>query len=82
MTFSIDSEVNGAGAFNAAETPDGTTTLTSTGQTLLFLHPSDTGGPATTLYTGGLVVRVDSGGNFSVVSYAGKAVDVCALLGR
>jgi hypothetical protein len=70
----------GAGAFNVAENPDGSVTLSATGRTLVFLFDTDPGGPATTLYTGGVVSVVSADGTFSVISHTGGTVDICALL--
>lgn len=71
----------GAGAFMAEENPDGSLTFTSTGRTIVFLFDTDPGGPATTIYTGGIVTMVSADGTFSVVSHTGGTIDVCALLG-
>jgi hypothetical protein len=71
----------GAGAFKVAENPDGSLTFTGTGRTIVFLYPTDTGGPATTMYTGQVVAMVSADGTFSVLSHSGAAVDVCAMLG-
>ena len=71
----------GAGAFKAEENPDGSINFTSTGQTIVFLFDTDPGGPATTVYTGGIVTMVSADGTFSVVSHTGRTIDVCALLG-
>ena len=71
----------GAGAFKAEENPDGSFTFTSTGRTIVFLFDTDPGGPATTVYTGGIVTTASADGTFSVVSHTGRAIDVCALLG-
>jgi hypothetical protein len=72
----------GAGAFNAEENPDGSVTFTSTGRTIVFLFDTDPGGPATTLYTGGVVSTLSADGTtFSVISHTGRTIDVCALLG-
>ena len=71
----------GAGAFNIEEGDDGSLTFTSTGRTVVFLFDSDPGGPATIVYTGGVVSRVDADGNFEVVSHTGGTIDVCAVLG-
>jgi hypothetical protein len=71
----------GAGAFNAEENPDGSVTLISTGRTVVFLFDTDPGGPATTVYTGGVVSQVSADGTFSVISHKGGTIDVCALLG-
>ena len=87
-TSTLDNETTGAtitflgaGAFNAEENPDGSVTLTATGRTIVFLFDTDPGGPATTLYTGGVVSVVSADGTFSVISHTGGTVDVCALLG-
>jgi hypothetical protein len=71
----------GAGAFMIEENPDGSLTFTSTGRTIVFLFDTDPGGPATTLYTGGVVTKVSADGTFSVVSHTGRTIDVCVLLG-
>jgi hypothetical protein len=71
---------HGAGAFNVIENPDGSLILTATGQTVVFLFDTDTGGPATTMYTGGVVSEVAPDGTFTVLSHTGNAVDVCSLL--
>lgn len=71
----------GAGAFMAEENPDGSLTFTSTGRTIVFLFDTDPGGPATTIYTGGIVTMVSADGTFSVISHTGRTIDVCALLG-
>jgi hypothetical protein len=73
--------VRGAGVFNAEENPDGSVTLTGAGRTIVFLFDTDPGGPATTLYTGGVVSVVSADGTFSVISHTGETVDICALLG-
>ena len=71
----------GAGAFNLEEGDDGSTTFTATGRAVVFLFDSDPGGPATILYTGGVVSRLDADGTFEVLSHSGSAVDLCAALG-
>ena len=71
---------HGAGAFKVTDHPDGSLTLTSTGQAVVFLFDTDTGGPATTIYTGGVVSDVAPDGTFTVLSHTGRAVDVCSLL--
>lgn len=73
---------HGAGAFNVTDNPDGSLILTSAGQTVVFLFDTDTGGPATTIYTGGVVSEIAPDGTFTVLSHTGKAVDVCSLLDR
>jgi hypothetical protein len=71
---------HGAGAFNISDNPDGSLIFTSTGQTVVFLYDTNNGGPATTIYTGGIVSEVAPDGTFTVLSHTGKAVDVCSLL--
>lgn len=71
----------GAGAFDLEEGPDDSITFTAAGRTIVFLFDTDVGGPATILYTGGVVSRVDADGNFEVLSHTGGTVDVCAVLG-
>jgi len=87
-TSIIDNETSGAtyafrgaGAFNIEEGSDGSLTFTSSGQTIVFLFDTDPGGPATIVYTGTVVSMVSADGTFSVVSYTGRTIDVCALLG-
>ena len=70
----------GAGAFKAEENPDGSFTFISTGRTVVFLFNTDGGGPATTVYTGGVVSLVSADGTFRVISHTGGTIDVCALL--
>jgi len=70
----------GAGAFKAEENPDGSFTFISTGRTVVFLFDTDPGGPATTVYTGGVVSHVSADGTFRVISHTGGTIDVCALL--
>jgi hypothetical protein len=71
----------GAGSFKAEDQPDGSTLFISKGRAVLLLFPTDQGGPASTLYVGGLVTRVDQDGNFAVVSHTGTTQDLCAALG-
>lgn len=63
--------------------PDGTYTLTLTGHNGFVFFSSDAGGPGAFVYTGRVVLTVDSPQANNVISVdtrAGKAVDVCALL--
>ena len=71
---------HGSGAFDVSENPDGSVLLTSTGQTVVFLFDTDTGGPATTIYTGGVVSEIAADGTFTVLAHSGRTVDVCSLL--
>lgn len=64
--------------------PDGTQTWVTTGHELLILFPTDTpSGPATTLYIGRLVFKLDpSSFTFlGISSFTGRSVDICAALG-
>jgi hypothetical protein len=87
-TYMLDNETTGAtitvrtaGAGTFEENPDGSFTFTHRGQTVLFSFATDAGGPASTMYTGELVVQVDADGNGVAISHTGPTVDVCALLG-
>jgi hypothetical protein len=61
--------------------PDGSLTVTAMGGTALFLFPSDTPpGPSTTVYIGRVVYDVDPLGNYTIVSVAGRHIDICAAL--
>ncbi len=60
---------------------DGTQTVVSTGNNVVVLFPTDLpAGPTTTLYVGRLVYTVDAQNNFTVQSFAGRTVDLCAAL--
>ncbi len=71
---------HGAGAFKVSDNPDGSLLFTVTGRAVVFLFDTDNGGPATTIYTGGVVSEVAPDGTFTVLSHTGTAVDVCSLL--
>ena len=59
--------------------PDGTTTVTTTGSSVLILFPTDVpAGPSTTLYVGRVVFTVDAAGVFTLVSTSGRSTDICA----
>jgi hypothetical protein len=61
---------------------EGITTVSTGGQLLLALFPSDVpAGPSTTLYTGRVVFTIDEEtGVFTLQKAAGRQVDVCAEL--
>jgi hypothetical protein len=63
-------------------TSNGITTVSTGGQLLLILFPTDTpAGPSTTLYTGRVVYTVDNAtGVFTLKKTAGRQIDVCAEL--
>ena len=73
--------VRTAGALRTSPGPDGSTTATVTGPSILFLFPTDPGGPATTLYQGRLVFDQSADGVTTVMSSTGGTVDLCAALG-
>ncbi|MDQ1631417.1 MAG: hypothetical protein QOC80_1389 [Frankiaceae bacterium] len=61
--------------------PDGTTTHSIEGHTILILFPTDTpAGPSTTLIVGRAVFTADKFSTFTVKSISGRTVDICAAL--
>jgi hypothetical protein len=61
--------------------PDGTTTHSIEGHTILILFPTDTpAGPSTTLIVGRAVFTADKLSNVTVKSIFGRTVDICAAL--
>lgn len=77
-TFS--SKSNGA-VSHTTDNPDGSQTLELTGHNLVILFPTDfPPGPSTTLYTGRVVISVDTSGNFTVQKESGNKTDICAAL--
>jgi len=64
-------------AFNA----DGSSTIVSTGHSILILFPTDVpAGPSTTLYIGRVVFTNDGNTNFVLLENNGTATDICAAL--
>ena len=62
--------------------PDGSSTVQSTGHTVLILFPSDIpAGPTTTLYVGRVTYDV-AAGVFSITGSSGQTRDICAELGQ
>jgi len=72
--------VRTAGTAMSADGPNGSTIFTNSGPSLLFLFPTDPGGPSTTLYQGQLVINQSVDGVTTIKSSAGGTVDVCAAL--
>ena len=70
-----------AGAARTSPGPNGSTITTATGPNILFLFPTDPGGPATTLYRGRLVVNQSADDVTTIVSFTGGTVNLCAALG-
>ena len=61
--------------------PDGSTTMTFTGHNGIVMYPTDLPpGPSTTLYSGQVVVNIDSAGNWTIEKESGKKIDICAQL--
>jgi hypothetical protein len=73
--------VRTAGAAVTTAGPNGSTIITISGPNLLFLFPTDPGGPSTTLYQGGLVLNQGADGVTTIISSTGRTVDLCAALG-
>jgi len=60
---------------------DGSQVVTMTGHTILIMFPTDVpAGPSTTLYIGRVVFTVDPALVATIVSTAGRRVDICAAL--
>ncbi len=77
---SVTTRANGS-AQQTLSNAEGSQTLTATGHTALILFPTDTpAGPSTRVYTGRVVITVDSASNFIVISSTGPSVDICAAL--
>jgi hypothetical protein len=62
--------------------PDGTLTFVGTGHNVILLFPSDTPGPATTLYVGRVIFTLSGDNNdvFTLRSFTGTSTDICAAL--
>jgi len=69
------------GASRTSPGSNGSTIATVSGPSILFLFPTDPGGPATTLYRGRLVFDQSADGVTTVTSSTGGTVDLCAALG-
>jgi hypothetical protein len=73
--------VRTAGALRTSPGSNGSTIATVSGPSILFLFPTDPGGPATTLFRGRLVFDQSADGVTTVTSSTGGTVDLCAALG-
>lgn len=88
-TFTLDNEATGAttsvrtaGALVSARPgPNESTIFTVVGPSILFLFPTDPGGPSTTLYPGRLVFSQGADGVTTILSSSGATRDLCAVLG-
>jgi len=62
--------------------PDGTVTVTMSGNTLLIMFPTDIpAGPTTTIHTGRVTFDVSTEGVFTLAKSSGRTRDICAELG-
>lgn len=82
MKTGATTTVRTAGTSRATPGSNGSTIFTNTGPNLLFLFPTDPGGPSTTLYQGQLVINQSPDGVTTIKSSAGSTVDLCAVLAR
>jgi hypothetical protein len=79
-TFS--SKSNGA-VEHTTYNPDGSQTKDLTGHNLVILFPTDfPPGPSTTLYTGRVVISIDTSGNFTVQEESGEQINICAAVSQ
>lgn len=80
----MSTKANGAVSHSVTYTADGSQTVSATGHNVLFLFPTDVPpGPAAILYVGRVVYTVAPvamGGYFTVRSFSGRTVDICAAL--
>ncbi|MCU0505485.1 MAG: hypothetical protein MUE82_06875 [Chloroflexi bacterium] len=60
---------------------DGTQTISMKGHMIVIMFPTDVpAGPSTTLYVGRVVLTVSPAGVSTIISTAGRAIDICAAL--
>ena len=59
---------------------DGSQTIKLLGHNVVFLFPTDVGGPSATLYSGLAVIKIDPAGVWKVVKESGKKLNICAQL--
>lgn len=60
---------------------DGGSTVTMMGANVLIMWPTDSPpGPSTTLYIGRVVITMDAQANTTLISAAGRSLDVCAAI--
>lgn len=80
----LSTKANGAVTHTMTYNQDGSQTVSSNGHNVLVLFPTDfPPGPATILYIGRVVYTVAPpamGGFWTVRSFSGKTVDICAAL--
>jgi len=72
---------NGSVTWQTSIDPNGTWRVASTGHNVVVLFPTDVpAGPSTKQYVGRLVYTLDSEFNFTLESFSGRTVDICAAL--
>lgn len=59
---------------------DGSQTIQLMGHNVVLMSPTDVGGPSATLYSGLVIIKVDTAAVWKVVKQAGKKLDICARL--
>lgn len=68
-------------AWKGVPHPDGSLTVTMTGQNVLIMFPTDVpAGPSTTIYSGRVVFDIGADGVYTIRSIQAAALDVCAML--
>ena len=76
---SFSTASNGA-VVTARYAADGSSTQFLTGHNAVFLFPTDIPGASATLYTGRVVINIDSLGTWTIRKESGQKVDLCAEL--
>ncbi len=72
---------NGSVMMMQRASANGSTVTQLTGHWIVFMFPTDTPqGPSTTLYTGKVTLSNDASFNTTLLSQAGKSLDICAAL--
>lgn len=74
----LSTRANGAVSITTTDA-DGASAMALTGHNVVILFPAD-GGPSTTLYTGGVWIRVAPDGVWSVQRQSGAGLDICGAL--
>lgn len=75
---SLELEISGPAKLTTAE--DGTTTIRTKGRNLIYLWPTDAGGPAIFLNSGSVTLVNDADFNTLSVTTTGTRTDLCAAL--
>jgi hypothetical protein len=77
--YHFSTRANGAVSWTIQHT-DGSQTLRLMGHNVVLMSPTDVLGPSATVYTGRVVIEVDTAGVWEVVADNGTALDICAEL--